>query len=45
VIPVGGKSTQILKIVTRTSEDAFDVENIPEFAFVPLIGREAWGKE
>jgi protein-L-isoaspartate(D-aspartate) O-methyltransferase len=45
VIPVGGKSTQILKIVTRTSEDTFDVESIPEFAFVPLIGREAWGKE
>ena len=45
VIPVGGKSTQILKIVTRISEDKFDIEGIPEFAFVPLIGREAWGKE
>ena len=45
VIPVGGKSTQILKIVTRISEDKFDIESIPEFAFVPLIGREAWGKE
>jgi len=45
VIPVGGKSTQILKIVTRNSDDKFDIESIPEFAFVPLIGREAWSKE
>jgi protein-L-isoaspartate(D-aspartate) O-methyltransferase len=45
VIPVGDKRTQTLKVVTRTSEDDFDIESIPEFAFVPLIGREAWEKE
>ena len=45
VIPVGGKRTQTLKVVTRISENTFDIESIPEFAFVPLIGREAWDKE
>jgi len=45
VIPVGNKRTQTLKVVTRTSEQDFEIESIPEFAFVPLIGREAWDKE
>ena len=45
VIPVGGKRTQTLKVVTRASEDEYEIESIPEFAFVPLIGREAWDKE
>lgn len=45
VIPVGDKRTQTLKVVTRTLEDDYDIESIPEFAFVPLIGREAWDKE
>ncbi|MCZ6703222.1 MAG: protein-L-isoaspartate(D-aspartate) O-methyltransferase [Ignavibacteria bacterium] len=45
VIPVGGKQTQTLKVVTRKSEDKYEIESIPEFAFVPLIGREAWDKE
>ncbi len=45
VIPVGGKRTQTLKVVSRTSEHEYDIESIPEFAFVPLIGREAWDKE
>ena len=45
VIPVGDKKTQTLKVITRTSEEEYNVESIPEFAFVPLIGREAWGKE
>jgi protein-L-isoaspartate(D-aspartate) O-methyltransferase len=44
VIPVGGKQTQILKIIQKTREDDFDVQDIPEFAFVPLIGREGWNK-
>lgn len=44
VIPVGGKQTQILKIIRKTGEDDFDVQDIPEFAFVPLIGREGWNK-
>ena len=45
VIPVGDKRTQTLKVVTRTSENDYDIDSIPEFAFVPLIGREAWDKE
>ena len=45
VIPVGDKRTQTLKVITRVSEDKFKIDSIPEFAFVPLIGREAWGKE
>jgi protein-L-isoaspartate(D-aspartate) O-methyltransferase len=45
VIPVGGKRTQTLKVITRTSENEYEIESIPEFAFVPLIGREAWDKE
>jgi protein-L-isoaspartate(D-aspartate) O-methyltransferase len=45
VIPVGGKNTQKLKVVHRVSEDEYEIESIPEFAFVPLIGREAWDKK
>ena len=45
VIPVGNKRTQTLKVITRTSEEEFKIESIPEFAFVPLIGREAWEKD
>ncbi len=42
VIPVGSKHSQILKVITKTDEDKFDVKEIPEFVFVPLIGREGW---
>jgi len=42
VIPVGDKNSQTLKVITKIDDDHFDVEEIPEFAFVPLIGREGW---
>ncbi len=42
VIPVGDKASQHLTIVTKLAEDEFDIEEIPEFKFVPLIGREGW---
>jgi protein-L-isoaspartate(D-aspartate) O-methyltransferase len=42
VIPVGNKDSQILKIITKTGIDQFATEDIPEFKFVPLIGREGW---
>lgn len=42
VIPVGDRHSQVLKILVKTSEDTFREENIPHFAFVPLIGREGW---
>lgn len=44
VIPVGNKSSQLLKIVTKVDENNFQVEDVPEFAFVPLIGREGWNE-
>ncbi len=42
VIPVGDRVSQTLTILTKLDEDKFDVEKIPQFAFVPLIGREGW---
>jgi protein-L-isoaspartate(D-aspartate) O-methyltransferase len=42
VIPVGNMSSQTLKVLTKTSPDEFKIEDIPQFAFVPLIGREGW---
>jgi len=42
VIPVGNKFSQTLQVLTKLADDEFDVEDIPEFAFVPLIGREGW---
>jgi protein-L-isoaspartate(D-aspartate) O-methyltransferase len=42
VIPVGNKDSQTLKIITKTGDDQFSTEDIPEFKFVPLIGREGW---
>ncbi|MBM4170728.1 MAG: protein-L-isoaspartate(D-aspartate) O-methyltransferase [Ignavibacteria bacterium] len=42
VIPVGDRSTQILKIITKASEEEFTTDEVPYFAFVPLIGREGW---
>ena len=45
VIPVGDKTSQRLKIVTKLEEEKFGIEEIPEFAFVPLIGREGWNEK
>ena len=42
VIPVGNMSSQTLKVITKTAPDEFEIEDIPQFAFVPLIGREGW---
>ncbi|MDR3609496.1 MAG: protein-L-isoaspartate(D-aspartate) O-methyltransferase [Ignavibacteriaceae bacterium] len=42
VIPVGDKNSQTLKIITKIEEGKFITEDIPEFKFVPLIGREGW---
>jgi protein-L-isoaspartate(D-aspartate) O-methyltransferase len=44
VIPVGDKRSQLLKVIRKTGEDIFDERDIPEFAFVPLIGREGWSR-
>ena len=45
VIPVGGRDSQILKIITKFNENEFEVQDVPEFCFVPLIGREGWNQK
>lgn len=42
IIPIGNKQTQIMKIVKKVSHDHFITEDVPYFAFVPLIGKEGW---
>ncbi len=44
VIPVGDRRSQKLYLIKKNSEIEFDEEVIPEFSFVPLIGREGWKK-
>lgn len=45
VIPVGDKVSQKLKIITKLDEENFREEDVPEFKFVPLIGREGWNEK
>ncbi len=45
VIPVGNKDSQTLNIVRKTEEDEFEIQAVPEFSFVPLIGREGWNQK
>lgn len=45
VIPVGPRSTQIMKILTKKGENEFELEEIPSFQFVPLIGENGWKEE
>lgn len=42
VIPVGSLSSQTMKVLSKTGDDEFDIEEIPSFVFVPLIGKEGW---
>jgi protein-L-isoaspartate(D-aspartate) O-methyltransferase len=42
VIPVGDRHSQVLKVLTKRDDETFEIENIPQFAFVPLIGKEGW---
>ncbi|MBI9073543.1 MAG: protein-L-isoaspartate(D-aspartate) O-methyltransferase [Melioribacteraceae bacterium] len=44
VIPVGDREDQVLKIIYRATETEFDEAEVPEFKFVPLIGRNGWKK-
>jgi len=45
VIPVGDKNSQTLKILTKLEEENFKEEDVPQFKFVPLIGREGWNEK
>ncbi len=42
VVPVGSLENQTLYRVIRTAEDAWKVEDLGPFKFVPLIGRSGW---
>lgn len=42
VIPVGSREEQTLYVITCTGEDSFRAEELSDFRFVPLIGREGW---
>lgn len=42
VIPVGDKSRQSLMVIHKVDENTLDAEEIPNFAFVPLIGKNGW---
>ena len=44
VIPVGNRSSQKLYVLTKETENTFSTNIIPEFSFVPLIGKEGWDK-
>jgi protein-L-isoaspartate(D-aspartate) O-methyltransferase len=44
IIPVGDRVSQKLLLLKKISDEEFETETIPEFAFVPLIGREGWKK-
>lgn len=44
VIPVGSRISQKLYVVTKEAENKFTTVVIPEFSFVPLIGKEGWEK-
>ena len=45
VIPVGDRKTQTMQIITKVSDSDFQVKEIPDFKFVPLIGKEGWKSE
>jgi len=45
VIPVGDRNTQTMQIISKLSKDEYDVVEIPNFKFVPLIGKEGWKSE
>ena len=42
VIPVGGESSQSLRVVTRTGQSTFVERDAGAVRFVPLIGRHGW---
>lgn len=42
VIPVGSKTEQSLYYIVRESDTDYKTEIIPDFRFVPLIGRNGW---
>lgn len=45
VLPVGNKSSQVMCLVERISENEFKEYRNDHFKFVPLIGKEGWESE
>ncbi|MBU0475168.1 MAG: protein-L-isoaspartate(D-aspartate) O-methyltransferase [Bacteroidetes bacterium] len=45
VIPVGDRNSQTMQIITKISETELLKKEIPNFKFVPLIGKEGWKNE
>jgi len=45
VIPVGDRNIQTMQIISKLSNDEYDIVEIPSFKFVPLIGKEGWKSE
>jgi protein-L-isoaspartate(D-aspartate) O-methyltransferase len=41
LVPVGTRDAQRLQLVTRTTE-GYEVEDVTECTFVPLVGRFGW---
>lgn len=42
VIPVGDKKKQSLIVLHKVDENRFETTEVPNFKFVPLIGKEGW---
>lgn len=45
IIPVGDRNSQVLMRITRTTEAAYQEEQMLGCRFVPLIGRHGWKSE
>jgi protein-L-isoaspartate(D-aspartate) O-methyltransferase len=45
VIPVGNRTSQVLKRVIRVGLDRFSEENLLDCRFVPLVGQRGWKEE
>lgn len=43
LVPVGTRDAQRLRLVTRTAS-GYDVEDVTDCTFVPLVGRFGWGE-
>lgn len=44
VIPIGDKSSQMMKRITRKNDTEFETEEFAYFRFVPLIGEQGWAE-
>lgn len=42
VIPVGDKNSQTMQIISKVSPNEYNTVEVPDFKFVPLIGKDGW---